>query len=174
MSSVLIAEFTQAEALLAAARDGKRAGDVLLDAFTPFPIEGLAELLGTTSTRLRVIMAVGGLSMAAIAFGIEYYSAVIDYPFNSGGRPLNSWPAFMMVPFAVGILAAAICGFIALLIETGLPRLHHPLFEIPGFGQATQDRFLLALVAPDSKRNRDGTRSRLEKAGAVTIVEVAA
>ena len=90
-------------------------------------------------------MFVGGFAMAALAYGLEYFSAVIDYPFNGGGRPLDAWPAFMLVPFATGILAAAVAGFIALLTETGLPRLHDPLFAVEGFERASQDPFILAL-----------------------------
>ncbi len=172
MSSVLIAEFAEADALLKAARESQGAGGRLLDAFTPFPVEGLAELLGTRSTRLRVVMAAGGLAAAALFIGTEYYSAIFDYPINSGGRPLNSWPAFMLPPFALGILAAAISGFIALLAETGLPRLHHPLFEVEDFAQASQARFLLALAS--STEGAANLRERLKRAGAVAIREVPA
>ncbi len=119
-------------------------------------------------------MAIGGLGIAAFAYGIEYYSAVIDYPINCGGRPLNSWPAFMLFPFAIGILGAASAGFIALLVETGLPRLHHPLFEIPGFERASQDRFLLALEAPEAANDLRALRDWLSEAGAIAIWEVEA
>jgi hypothetical protein len=173
MKTVLIAEFTDADALYAAAKESHAAGDRVLDSFTPFPVEGMAEMLGATSTRLRFFMAVGGLAIAALMLGAEYYSAVIDYPINSGGRPLNSWPAFMLPAFAVGILAAAIAGFIALCWETGLPRLHHPLFAITDFEQASQNRFLLAL-APYGSDGPARSQQRLKDRGAVTIREVAA
>lgn len=172
MSRVLIAEFDHADALLEAAREGSREGDRVLDAFTPFPIEGMAELLGATSTRLRLVMALGGLAVAAMMFGAEYFSAVVDYPINSGGRPFNSWLTFVMPPFAVGILGAAISGFIALMFETGLPRLNHPLFEIENFDQATQQRFLLALAPGGDDSAIEPLRNRLERAGAVSIREV--
>jgi hypothetical protein len=172
MSTLLIAEFDEADALMAAARASQNAGDRVLDSFSPFPIDGMAELLGATSTRLRLVMALGGLGVAALMLGTEYYSAVINYPINSGGRPLNSWPAFMLPPFAVGILGAAIAGFIALMWETGLPRLNHPLFDIPDFGEASQTRFLLAL-APHHQADSGLTRERLHAAGAVAIREVA-
>jgi hypothetical protein len=174
MNRVVIAEFDRAEALLEAAREGSREGNCVLDAFTPFPIEGLAELLGATSTRLRLIMALGGFAVVALMFGIEYFSAVIDYPFNSGGRPFDSWLTFVLPPFAVGILGAAISGFVALMVETGLPRLHHPLFEIENFEQATQRRFLLALAAHADESAINPLRERLTRAGAVSIREVPA
>ena len=90
-----------------------------IDAFTPFAVEGLSEAIGVTRTsHVRVAMFIGGVGTAALAYGIEWYSAVINYPINSGGRPLNSWPAFMLFPFALGILAAAIAGLIALFGAT--------------------------------------------------------
>jgi Alternative complex III, ActD subunit len=172
VSTVVIAEFSEADALLAAARAHHASGDRLLDTFSPFPIEGMAELLGATSTRLRLVMAIGGLSVAALMFGTEWFSAVIDYPINSGGRPLNSWLAFMLPPFAVGILAAAIFGFIALMWETGLPRLNHPLFAIEDFERASQNRFVLALLGPENEKGLSSMRQRLKRAGALAIREV--
>ena len=81
----------------------------VVDAFTPYPVEELAEVLDHRPGRIRVAMFIGGMAMAALAYGLEYYSAVINYPYNSGGRPLDAWPAFMLVPFATGILVASVC-----------------------------------------------------------------
>ena len=169
MSVVLIARFAEGDALLSAA---KRAGDAatVLDAFTPFPVEGMAELLDIPRSRIPLLMAIGGIAVAALAFGTEWYSAVVNYPINSGGRPLNSWPAFMLVPFAVGILGAAVTGFAALLIDNGLPRLHHPLFAIAGMEQASQNAFLLAIAAETDDVDR--LRAALEGAGAEAVREV--
>ena len=119
-----------------------------IDAYTPFPVEGVNDLLAHRHSRIRVAMFVGGIAMAALAYGLEYFSAVVNYPYNSGGRPLDAWPAFMLVPFATGILVAAIAGFTAFLVECGLPRLHHPLFAVEGFERASQDRFILAIERP--------------------------
>jgi hypothetical protein len=117
-------------------------------------------------------MLAGGLLVAAFAFALQWYSAVIAYPINSGGRPLNSWQVFWLVPFEFGIFAAALCGVIALLWSCGLPRLHHPLFEIPGFERASQDRFfLLAASEPNDEAVRE-LRHILETAGAVVVTEV--
>ena len=137
----------------------------MLDAFSPFPVEGMAALLGATSTRLRLVMAIGGLGMAALMYATEWFSAVIDYPIDSGGRPLNSWLAFMLPPFAVGILAAAICGFMLLMWDTGLPRLHHPLFEIEDFGGRARTGFCWRCAA--DRQRLAASRDRLRKSGAV-------
>jgi hypothetical protein len=172
MTGVLLAEFREPEALQTALNRVKEREHRSLDAFTPYPVEGLAEALAVGPSRIRYVMSAGGLIVAALAFGLQWYSAAIAYPLDSGGRPLNSWQVFWLVPFEVGIFAAALCGFLAFLWSCGLPRLHHRLFEIPGFERATQDRFfLLAATKPNDEAARD-LRNVLESAGAVAVTEV--
>jgi hypothetical protein len=172
MSALLVADFDDAGTLVQAARWAKSAGYPLADAFSPFPLDGMPEILGETSTRLRVWMFVGGLAVAALAYGTEYWSAVYDFPIDSGGRPLHSWPAFVLFPFAIGIFGAALTGFIGLLATCGLPRLHHPLFDINGFERATQDRFMLALHAPAIDSDKHTTVAWLKQAGAANVWEL--
>jgi hypothetical protein len=170
--NVLLAQFPGGHELLHAAREARPAGFVPVDAFTPLPIDGLTELIGVPSSFLRLYMFVGGAGTAALAYGLEWYSAVFAYPIDSGGRPLHSWPAFMMFPFAVGILAAALAGFAAFLAATGLPRLHHPLFAIEGFERVTQDAFVLAIDPPKADADLRLARAWLRDSGAVRIWEV--
>ena len=110
--------------------------------------------------------------MAALAYGLEYYSAVINYPYNSGGRPLDAWPAFMLVPFAVGILAAAIAGFIAFLWRAGCRGCIIPLFAVDGFERASQDRFFLAVERREPTIKFGAAIDFLRDAGATTIREL--
>ena len=172
MTGTLLAQFRDPQTLQAALGRLKQARHRALDAFTPYPVEGLAEELAIAPSRIRAAMLGGGLFVAALAFGLQWYSAVVDYPINSGGRPANSWQVFWLVPFEVGIFAAALCGVIAFLRSCSLPALHHPLFEIPGFERATQDRFfLLAAAEPGNEAIRD-LRKLLESSGAVVVTEV--
>ncbi|MGN6570236.1 MAG: DUF3341 domain-containing protein [Pseudolabrys sp.] len=172
MSALLVGDFHDAGTLVKAARWAKDAGYPLADAFSPFPLDGMPEILGETSTRLRVWMLAGGLALAALAYATEYWSAVFAYPIDSGGRPLHSWPAFVLFPFAVGIFGAALTGFIGLLVKCGLPRLHHPLFDINGFERVTQDRFMLALHAPVLESDRRTAVAWLKQAGAGDVWEL--
>jgi hypothetical protein len=172
MNGVLIVEFEDMRAMVSAAHGASARNCRLLDAYSPFPVEDVAALLELRQSRVRPIMFLGGLCVAALAYGGEYYTAVIGYAYNSGGRPFNSWPAFMLVPFAVGILGATIAGFIAFLAETGLPRLHHPLFAIERFARASQDGFLLALARPDDERQAREAMEWLRRSGAVSVAEV--
>lgn len=172
MTGPLLAEFRDPETMLHAIGAVKRHRHRAIDAFTPYPIEGLAEELDVAASPIRIIMLAGGLLVAAFAFGLQWYSAVIDYPLNSGGRPLNSWQVFVLVPFEVGIFAAALFGVIALLRSCGLPRLHHPLFEVPGFERATQDRYFLLSSSEDNEQAARDLRDVLQSAGAVVVTEV--
>jgi hypothetical protein len=172
MSTMLLAEFTHARNLREAAAAARRRGDKLLDAFTPFPVEDVADMLNSRPSRVRVYMFAGGILIAAMALGGEYYTAVFNYPYNAGGRPLNSWPTFMLVPFATGILGATIAGFIRFLFETGLPRLHFPLFAVEGIERASEDRFFLAIEAPETEGERGEAVDSLRGAGALQVREV--
>jgi Protein of unknown function (DUF3341) len=172
VSRMLLAEFAHAHRLREAAQAASRRGDKLIDAFTPFPVEGVAEMLDSRPSKVRAYMFAGGVLVAAMALGGEYYTAAINYPYNVGGRPLNSWPAFMLVPFATGILGATIAGFIRFLFETGLPRLHFPLFAVEGTERASQDRFFLAIEAPETEDERRNAVDSLKGAGALMVREV--
>lgn len=172
MSKVLLAEFVHARGLRDAAHAARGHGYRLLDAMTPFPVEDMAAMLDGRPSKVRVFMFAGGLLIVAMALGGQYYTAVLNYPYNAGGRPLNSWPAFMLVPFATGILGASIAGFIGFLFETGLPRLHHPLHAVPGIERATQDRFFLVIAAPATHEERREAADQLRGAGAIEVREV--
>jgi hypothetical protein len=171
MNHVLLAEFVDARGLREAADAAHRRGYRLLDALTPFPVEDLAGMLDVPPSKVRAFMLAGGILIAAMALWGQYFTAFV-YPYNAGGRPLNSWPAFMLVPFATGILGASIAGFIRFLIETGLPRLHFPLFAVDGIERATQDRFFLVVAAPQGDDERRQAAEELRSAGAIEVREV--
>jgi hypothetical protein len=172
MSKVLLAEFAHARGLRDAASAARRRGYRLLDALAPFPVEDVAGMHDGRPSKVRVFMFAGGLLVAAMALVGEYFTAAVDYPYNAGGRPLNSWPAFMLVPFATGIFGASVAGFIRFLAETGLPRLHFSLFAADGIERATQNRFFLAIAAPPTEDERRDAAEELRSAGAIEVREV--
>ncbi|MBV9635158.1 MAG: DUF3341 domain-containing protein [Methylobacteriaceae bacterium] len=167
----LIAEFRGADALLAASHRMRAAGYGRLEAYTPFAVEGLAEALGLRPTRLRPAMFLAGVVGAGAGLGMQVWSAVLDYPIDSGGRPLASWAAFVPVTFEMAVLFAAGAGFVGFLVGAGLPRPHHPIFAVPGFERATDDRFFLEIAGTDPKFDPSETRRLLVALGAGAIEE---
>ena len=151
----VMAEFKTAEQVLAATKKAWQAGYREMDAYSPYPVEGLAELLGQKRTRIPFVVLVGGLVGASVGFLMQYWSMAVDYRFNVGGRPHNSWPVFIPITFEVLILVASFAAFLGMLFLNGLPRPHHPIFNVPSFARASQDRFFLCIEATDPKFNRE-------------------
>jgi Alternative complex III, ActD subunit len=172
MKRYLLAEFSDHQRLAAAARRASSSCLRVAEAYTPYPVEDVSIAFEHHASRIRPAMFVGGVIMAALAYGLEYYSAVINYPYNSGGRPFDAWPTFMLVPFAIGILIAAVCGFAAFLFETGLPKLSDPLFGVDGFERASQSHFLLAVELPREQDEQRRAVHLLEGFGAIAVREV--
>lgn len=145
MSGFFLAEFATAHDTMAAAKTAARNGMPAEDALTPNPLDGIAEHLAPPRVKAPIgwVMYIAATLGALAGYGMQWYSAAVDYPINSGGRPLNSWPAFLLVPYETAILSAAVVGVLGWLWMCGLPRLFHPLFEAPVVERATQDRYLL-------------------------------
>jgi hypothetical protein len=169
---MLLAEFRDPETLLSAARRVRDSGLRDLDAFTPFAVEGLPEALALPRPWLRQIMLTVGLTVAIAVFIMCWYSAVFDFPLNSGGRPLNSWPVFLVLTFEAGVLAGGLTGFVGFLISCGLPRLNHPVFDARNIERASQDRFFLAVGDPSADVER--LSALLDGLGPLSVQEVPA
>jgi len=168
----LIAEFATPGQLLQAARRAREAGYRRMDAYSPFPIEGLSEEVGFHHTGLPAIVLIAGIVGALSGFGMQYWMSKIDYPLNVGGRPLNSWPSFIPVTFELTILFAALAAVIGMLALNGLPMPYHPVFGAPRFARASTDRFFLAIEATDTKFDRKETWAFLESLQPLTVSEV--
>lgn len=169
----LLAEFKTSEHLLEAVRRARAEGYRHMEAYSPFPVEELAKAQGLRPTRLPFLILAGGLLGALLGFSLQYYLMVINYPLNVGGRPYNSWPAFILVTFELGVLFAAFAGFFAMLLLNRLPALHHPVFNAPPFQQASQARFFLCIEAADPRFEPTTTRQFLLDARASGVSEVA-
>jgi len=168
----LIAEFDNPEALVGAAHRAFAEGFRKMDAYSPFPVEGLAEALGFHRTRVPLIVLTGGILGCLGGFFLQYWLAVIDYPINVGGRPLNSWPSFIPVTFELTILIAALSAFFGVLALNGLPMPYHPVFNVERFELASRNRFFLLIEAADPRFDSAGTRRFLESIGSHGVYEV--
>lgn len=168
----LLAELSTADALLEAVRKAREQGYRQIEAYTPFSVEGLADALALPPTRVPLITLIGGIIGGAGAFFMQWYSAVVSYPINSGGRPLNSWPAFIPATFELAVLGAALAAFGGLLILNGLPQLRHPLFEVDEFHLASRNRFFLCIRAGDPKFSLEDTREQLQALSSARVLVV--
>jgi hypothetical protein len=157
----LLAEFDSAEALLSAARKVHDAGFTKAEAYSPFPIHGLAETLGFRERKIPLFVLLGGITGALAGFGLEYWTQVIDYPMNIGGRPYFSWVSFIPPAFETTILFAAFTAGISMIALNGLPQPYHPVFHAPRFERASQDSFFLSIEASDPKFDLERTREFL-------------
>jgi hypothetical protein len=167
----LLAEFSSSEELLQAVlRTRTESPGASVEAYSPFRIEGLDAALGATRSPIPALMGLGGLLAGLGTFALEAYSAIVDYPIDVGGRPLGSWPAFVPPAAEMAVLGAVLFGVIAMLTGNALPRLHHPLFDVPAFERASADGFFLLLRGPDG--DTEGARSFLQRLSPVAIYEV--
>jgi hypothetical protein len=164
----VMGSFTTPAALVSALRDLRRRGYVDLDAYSPFPVDETSEALGLPPSRMPVLVCVGAFTGAAMGYLMQWYCAAVSYPINVGGRPMQSLPSFVPITFELTILFGAFGAFFGLFALLRLPRLHHPVFDAPGFVRATVDRYWLSASTVDPSQ-----RALLEEAlAAVGAAEI--
>ena len=151
----VMAQFDSPSHLVAAARETYEAGYRQINGYSPFPIEELDEAIGFKRTTLPLIVLAGGILGALGGFFMQYWTEVIDYPIIVGGKPFNSWPAFIPITFECTVLAASFAAVFGMLALNKLPQPYHPVFNAPSFALATRDSFFLVIEAKDPKFNRD-------------------
>jgi hypothetical protein len=158
----VMAEFESPGDLLDAAGRAYEEGYRRMDAYSPFPVHGLAEAIGFHRTRLPLLVFLGGIAGCVGGYFLQYWISAIDYPLNIGGRPLNSWPAFIPVTFELTILLAALVAVLGMLALNRLPMPYHPVFNVPAFELASRNRFFLCIESIDPKFERGETKQFLD------------
>jgi len=153
----VIAEFENPTALVNAARAAREKGYRKLDAYSPFPIEELNDALELHRNKLPLIVLVGGIVGGILGYLLQYYVTVIYFPINIAGRPLHSWPSYIVITFEMTILFAALSAVLGLLALCGLPMPYHPVFNVPRFALASRNRFFLLIQARDPLFDREKT-----------------
>jgi len=169
----VVAVFDTAEDVKNAAVRLRQQGYCAFEAYTPYPVEGLDPVIHPRPHRLLPRIMFGAAILgAAWGYWIQYWDEALNYPLNVGGRPYNSWPAFMVGTFEFMLLAAIAAGFFAMLAASRLPKLYHPVFEAAAFPRATRDRFLICIEASDPSFDASAVRREFEQLGAEQIEEV--
>jgi hypothetical protein len=168
----LVAEFEDPHDLLHAAEAAREAGYRKMDAYTPFPVHGLAEAMEFDDWRLPWLIFLAGCTGAFTGLSLESFTSVFEYPWNVGGKPFFSWPQFIPIIFELTILFAAGACVLGMLGLNGLPRPHHPIFSAPHFDRASQDRFFLCIESRDGMFDRERTEDFLLQLGPQRVSEV--
>jgi len=168
----LMAEFDNPTELMKAARATYAAGYRNIDAFTPYPIEELADVIGFKKTRVPLVCLLGGILGGISGYLLQYWINNVSYPLNIGGRPSHSWPAFIIVTFEMTILFGGLSAVIGMLGLNGLPAPYHPVFNNPRFSAVSRDRFFLCIEAADPQFDPERARQFLSAFNTVDIAEV--
>ena len=168
----VMAEFRTPREVVEAARRVHEAGYRKIDGYSPYPIEELSEALGQHHSALPKIVLAGGIFGLLAGAALQYWASVIEYPLNIGGRPFNSWPAFVIPAYETTILFAAAAAVLGMLALNGLPEPYHPVFNVPGFVLASRDKFFICIEAVDPKFDREATKAFLGGLGASEVSEV--
>lgn len=168
----LMAEFGTPTALVAAIHKARAAGYRTMDAYSPIPVEEVAEALHIHDRKLPLLVLIGGIVGCIGGFALATWTSVVDYPINVGGRPFFSWPSFIPITFECTVLVAALSAVLGLLALNGLPMPYHPVFNVPQFALATREKFFLCIEATDPQFDLKETRRFLETLEALSIAEV--
>jgi hypothetical protein len=167
-----VAEFEKADELIAAARAAKAAGYTRLDGHSPYPLPEVADALGFARSEIGAVMFTGGLLGTVSGFLMLTWATAIDYPINVGGKPYFSWPMYVPITWELLVLTASMTGLFGFFILNGLPQPYHPLFNVPQFARASQDRFFLSIEAADPKFDLAGTKAFLNTLNPQSVEEV--
>ena len=168
----VMGEFENPEELIHAAKRIREAGYRHVDAYAPFPVEGLSEALGLKRNLVPLLTLTGGLLGGLGGFLFQYWVAAVSYPLNVGGRPFNSWPAFIPVTFELTVLGASLFSVFGMLVLNKLPQPYHPVFNVERFSHATTDRFFLCVEAHDPKFHLEEVARLLQSLHALHVSEV--
>ena len=168
----LMAEFDSAQELIDAAHKTHAAGYQKIDAYSPFPVEGLAEAIGFHKNRVALVVLIGAILGGLSGYMLQYWVAAVTYPTNIGGRPYHSWPSFIIVTFEMTILFGGLSAVFGMLALNGLPMPYHPVFNVPEFKKASENKFFLVVFSSDPKYDSAGTRNFLQGLSPRMIAEV--
>ena len=167
-----VAEYSDDNQLLEAARKVRDSGYTRTDAFTPFPVHGIDEALGIKPTVLPWFTLCAGATGTSIALLMQWWMNAVDYQYIISGKPFASWPAFIPVAFELTVLFAAYTTVIAMLLLNGLPKFSNPMFTNPKFDRATDDRFFLWVDSRDKYFNTEKVKSLLDSTKPLSVDEV--
>ncbi len=165
---VVVGVFAEEGGLLGVTRAARAQGLKVIDAYTPYPVHGLDSAMGLRPSRLPWVCFLAAIAGAALKLWFEFWTTMVDWPLNVGGKPWNSLPAFVPVTFEVMVLSAGLTTVFAFLVLARLWPGKRPVLVSHGI---TDDRFVLVLEESNAQFDLDRVRKLLEKFGAVRVEE---
>jgi hypothetical protein len=167
-SSFLVATFSDAETLLHAVRAVRQENLRIYDVYAPYPIHGLDAAMGVRRTRLPLVTFLVGCCALALALTFQFYTTVLDWPLNVGGKPDNSTLAFVPICFELTVLLSGLATVAALFLRARLyPGKKESLFA----EGVTNDTFALVLRKREAPFDIHRARKLLQESGANRIRE---
>lgn len=168
----LLAEYPHPGALLDAARSTREAGYRRFDTYSPFPVHGMDEAMGSGESKVGYLVFIGGVTGAFLGWWLQWWTGGVDYPLNISGKPFFAiWPSVPII-FEVTVLLASLAAVVGMLALNGLPRLYNPLFDVDAFEGASDDRFFLHIEADDPAFDEEDTEAFLRELGAERVDRV--
>jgi hypothetical protein len=168
----MMAEFDNPTDLVQAAKGAFDAGYRKMDTYTPYPLEEAAEAIGSHHNRVPLVTLIGAMLGMIGGYSLQFWVSAINYPINVGGKPFQSWPAFIPVTFECAVLGASLAAVFGMLALNGLPQPYHPVFNLPNFARASRDRFFLCIESQDPRYQPDEIRRFLEGFRPLDVSEV--
>jgi Protein of unknown function (DUF3341) len=168
MRHFVYAAFDREESVMSAVRELRSHGYTPDDVYAPYALHGLDRAAGLAPSRLGWVCAIAGFAGAALIGFFEVWSSATDWAINVGGKPFDSFPAFVPVIFEVGVLCGGLASVAALFLRSGLYPGKKPAFSFP---HSTDDHFVVALEEKDGGFDKDVVRRLCERNGVVRIEE---
>lgn len=166
--NLLLGTFTNEHDLVAATTAARERAYPIVDAYTPYPVHGLDKAMGLKPSRLSVFCFVMGVAGVGLAMLLQHWTMAIDWPINVGGRPFNSWPAYVPVAFEVLVLLA---GFGVVFAFFGVSRMYPGKAAKLAGASVTNDRFVLVIEATGAAVDSDAVLLLFRKHHAIEALE---
>jgi hypothetical protein len=144
---IAVGVFSRAEDLLGAVKAARGSGFTIVDAYVPHAVHGLDRAMGLRPSRLPWICFAAAAVGAVLKLAFEFWTTMVDWPVNVGGKPWNSLPAFVPVTFEVMVLSAGLATVLAFFVVSRLWPGKRAALPAPGI---TDDRFVLVLAETDA------------------------
>lgn len=173
----IIGLFDQEKNLISSAKEISESGIAIYDIYTPYPIHLLEKFIGIRRSRLPYVCFAASFGGCLLALVFQIWTSASSWPINVGGKPFNSFPAFIPIAFEITVLLGGLMTTAAFLARSELFPLKHMLplrsllKSVKRFHErVTDDHFMIAIEKTELLDTRK-VRHLLEKHQAIAVEE---